>query len=331
MTRSRAQEAPPAIIGFVLPMPAIRDEHIDVGGIYFGATLFDYTKPWPSYALFEGTSIDSNFIQRASCTDRMVAGIVIAYTELTVDYRLIDYANTITLKMCHPDDALENVTEQEMLFGRNRFVVGGEIIGAANCELTATDEFSGCRTYELSTLVRGQLGTFSVGKMLQFPGNLAVRLDGAGVNFLPHAPSRVGETAYYKFVAGGGNVVTAATIPVALDGKTLTPLVPVSIQGTRDGSNNLTVTWERHGRRSLQTLDQRVPWDAEIERYKIDVLAASGSPTSLRTTIVSEARTWTYTASNQIIDGLTPGDTVVLVMSQMGTIVQDGEQTEVTV
>lgn len=330
MTRSLAQRTAPSAFGFCLQLPALRDEHVDVAGFYVGATTRDPSKILQGYALYEGTSESSGFIRRSVYTTRATMGTCTEFTGLPVDYRLIDYANTITVEMANPGDRLESVTEQEMIFGRNRFMFGGEIIGAAVSTLLSVNDYTGIHTYTLSTLLRGQLSTFSDRFMSHRPGDLLVRLDDSGIEFFPYAPSRVGETAYYKFVPLGGTVIESSVTPVVLSGATLMPFTPVCITGTRNGSNDLTVTWERQSRRSVQSLDQRVPFDSEVERYKIHVLNSPGAATALREVIRVDTRTWTYTASAQTTDGLTPGNPVHLVISQMGTILQDGQQTAIT-
>ncbi len=329
VTRSRARQAAPPVLGLLLDIPMLRDEHVDVPGIYVAATLEDPIKPWRGFTLFESNSQDSGYIRRNEYGDRASIGRVISDTGLPVDHRLIDYANTIRVEMLHPNDRLESVTEQEMLIGKNRFLVDSELLGAANARLVSTDAFTGLRTYDLSVLRRGIKGTF-LNPFNHVPNELLVGLDYGGVYFYPYAVSRIGEQSYFKFVSNGGLLALAPARPFALGGSTVKPLSPVSVVGVRDGSNNLTVTWERQGRRSIQALDQAVPIDEEVERTKIHVLASAGSDTALRTTIVTSTRTWTYTAGQHVTDGLTPGDPVSLSMNQMGTIVPAGFAIEVT-
>lgn len=73
-----------------------------------------------------------------------------------------------------------------------------------------------------------------------------------------------------------------------------------------------------------------MPIDAELERYKFRVVKAG---VAVREVIVlispGSARTWTYTASQQTSDSITPGDPVKLEMMQMSHLVFDGNATTV--
>lgn len=329
MVRSRAQQTVPFVFGRIAAFPPLRDEHIDVSGTYIWATQEDATKTWRGYALFESNSASSGFVRRQEYGDRATVARVISSTNLPVDHRLIDYANTIRIELLHPNDSLDVVTEQEMLTGRSRFMVGREMIGAATPTLVSTNEFTGLRTYDLTVMLRGLKGTQAASLEHQ-PGEQVVALDYGGVYFLPYAISRVGETSYFKFVANGGLATLASAVRVVLGGSTVRPFCPISIEGTRDGSNNLTVTWERQARRSIQFVDQDVPIDAEVEKYKIHVLAAAGSETALRAVTITGAKTWTYTAGQQLTDGLTPGNPVTIHIVQMGSIAFEGVPAEIT-
>lgn len=331
---TRNVQSAPALVPLLLDLPPLVDEHVDAPGFYVGAAAWITGVPWRGFALFESWNPDADYDKIGEFDVRATLGRVLSIPLgwPSVDHRLVDYASRIQVELTNPDDTLSSVLEQDMLRGRNRFLLGSEIVGVASWELLSTDAYTGLRTYEGSVMLRGIKDTFesmndhSVGEQL-------VRLD-RGIYFVRHAASRIGEGRYFKLVAGGGFVADADPEFFAPAGATVKPFRPLSISGRRNGSNDLIVTWERQSRRSVQLIEQAAPIDQELERYKFRVLTGISSETALRETIVriedGGTRTWTYTAAQQTADGLTPGNPVHLEVMQMSSLVHDGNATRVT-
>jgi hypothetical protein len=111
--------------------------------------------------------------------------------------------------------------------------------------------------------------------------------------------------------------------------QTVAPFGPSYVAGSRDGSDNLTITWERRSRAIVSPFDLNSSPVLEIsENYEIDILDTG---TVVRTIEVSAATTTTYTAAQQTTDGLTPGDPVDLEIYQMSDVVGRGNKTEATI
>lgn len=330
----RNAQAAPTLIPLLLDLPPLVDEHVDVPGFYVGAATGITGVPWRGFALFESWNPDADYDKVGDFDVRATLGrvLVIPLGWPGVDHRLVDYGSKIQVELTNPEDTLSSVLEEDMLRGRNRFLLGDEIVGVATWTLLSVDAYTGLRTYEGSVLLRGIKDTFE-SMNSHVLNERFVRLD-RGIYFVRHAASRIAEERYYKVVAGGGFVAEADPELFAPTGATVTPFRPVYFVGTRDGSNNLTVTWERQGRRTLQMMDQNVPIDQELERYKFRVLPGPNSNTALREVVVriedAGTRTWTYTASQQTADGQTPGDPVHLEVLQMSSLVHDGNPTRVT-
>lgn len=334
MARSAAREAPGDIIPYFMNLPAILDEHINVAGFYLAATIKDINKRWRGFVFFDSNSETSNFTQRKTYSDQAITGTVtvLPFDSTIVDHRVIDYASTITVQLDAVDDELENVSENEMLAGKNRFLIGEEIIGAANCSLVSTD-FEGRKTYNLTTLFRGLKDTLDeMDRHEQF--ERFVKLDGPGVYFIPHATSKINDTLYYKFVPDGHDLVTVGAYKFISTGETLKPFRPMSILGTRNGSNDITLTWELQSRRTTQLFDQGKKPEEDVEAYRIYPLESITSDVALRIIDVSGAgvRTCTYTAAQQTTDGKTPGNPIDFELIQMSsTLVDVGNKSRVTI
>jgi hypothetical protein len=331
----RTSQAAPVVLPMLMDLPPLIDEHVDQPGFYIAGTMALTGVPWRGFALYESWNPDSDYERVGEFATRAFAGRVLAIPLgwPAVDHRVVDYASVVHVEMTNPDDSLSSVSESDMLRGRNRFLLGREIVGIATWTLVSADPFTGIKTYEGSVLLRGIKDTFELMNS-HVVGEQFLALD-RGVYFVRHAASRIKEPRYYKLVANGGFIADADPELFAPDGETMKPFRPVSIVGKRNGSNDLIVTWERQARRSIQVLEQNVPIDAETERYKYRVLQGGlTSETALREVIIridpGDARTFTYTATNQSLDGLTPGDPVHFEFVPMSHLVHDGNATRVT-
>ena len=128
-------------------------------------------------------------------------------------------------------------------------------------------------------------------------------------------------------MAASGVVADAQAWERTLGGMTVLPPRVVDIEGTRDGSNNLTVTFERQTRRRLQFLDQAVSLDEDEEEYEVQ--AYDGSDVVRRETVTT--RSWSYTAAEQTTDGLTPGNDVDIDIKPKSKIGHWGRSRSATV
>ena len=321
--------APPFVRLELMDIPPLQDSHVNVPGFYIAGTVEDANKKWAGYAIFESNSESTGYVKRENYETRATIGDTtldtIIKTSDEVDYRLLDNASEIYITLAHKNDSLESVTEDEMLAGKNRFLVGKEIIGAANCVLVTSD-YEGRKTYKLTTILRGIKDTIEE-MDTHVDNERFVHLDGPGVYFFEHAHSRIGESKYITALSGGQSLGEVGVRKFASSGKTVAPFRPLVISGTRNGSNDLTVTWERQTRVSTRYLDQGAPYLEEAERYKILVRQGPNSTVGVREAIVNIAtgdpRTWTYTASQQTSDGFTPGESITLELLQLSKTLND--------
>ncbi|HSH41351.1 MAG TPA: phage tail protein, partial [Arenicellales bacterium] len=226
-----------------------------------------------------------------------------------------DRGNTITVELHYEEDELESVSELNVLNGANAAWLGpadgqgGEIIQFATATLV------GENTYELTDLLRGRLGT-----------EHAIDGHGADEVLVLLEPDTLGRTDYgpgdwererlYKPVSNLISQVDTPSQTFTNEGTGKKPLSPVHVDGTRDGANDLTITWIRRTRLRVPGLGYGpVPLGEETEAYEIDILA--GSPATVVRTISATSPSAVYTAAQQTADGLTPGDPVSVAVYQI--------------
>lgn len=125
-------------------------------------------------------------------------------------------------------------------------------------------------------------------------------LGGDGVYRIPYPDTdKWGDPLKFRGVTLHQDEADADIIDFTNTGEGKRPYSPVNVEGTWDGSNNLTITWDSRSRMNSGALgvDDNAEWDIEI---------TTGAGESA--TVVAE--TWTYTAAAQIVDGILPGDSI---------------------
>ena len=121
-------------------------------------------------------------------------------------------------------------------------------------------------------------------------------------------------------------------VVVRREGESLKPFSPVNIEGERDGSDNLTITWLRRGRIGQELPSGAdIPLSEESEAYEVDILDDAVSPHTVLRTIEVTSESASYTAAEQTADGLTPGDAVTVRVYQISASVGRGHYGEATV
>src|SRR5690606_36525763 len=94
--------------------------------------------------------------------------------------------------------------------------------------------------------------------------------------------------------------------PFTNTGERARPRSGVQGRGVRDGSNNLTVTWTPRTRIPITGLAELVPSGEAQELYEVDILDGAAVVRTLSLT----SPTFSYSAAEQTLDGLTAGDLV---------------------
>lgn len=305
------------ILWAALDLPPLSNDHVAQPGLYIAATIENAEDSFNGAALFQASDEDGeSWSQVLRIRSAAVMGIA---TELpSGDTTTWDEASTVDVVLFNGE--LESIGELACLNGGNRALIGGEIVGFRSAELIGTN------TYRLSGLLRGLRGTTA--NVTHVANELFVLLTGPGIHFLPLEASSIGMPKQYKLLTTGMRLGDAEQFEYTCSGRTVTPFAPTHVEGVRDVSDNLTITWTRVTRSNVRLLStQAVPLNEPFERWEVDVIDASG--TVLRT-IATATNAASYTAAQQTTDGLTPGDPVRVLVYQIGDTIQRGEAAEAT-
>lgn len=244
---------------------------------------------------------------------------------------LWDDANSVTISIiAAPSNSLASVTPLQVENQENIFVIGREIVGAANVVQNADG------TYTLSLLQRGLLGTdiyigdHSIGER--------VVLLSAGVNNDILTAGAIGNSYLYAGISSGGDITTSHIFNYSLTGARIRPEEPCHTTLLRDVSNNVMVVWTPRNRINYQWVDgAEQASDEAIEDYQVDILSPDGlvvntltdwyigdSTVGGTTNADTGLRMVPYSAAQQIADGLVGGGETWDPANNVGFTLSDG-------
>lgn len=229
-----------------------------------------------------------------------------------------DFGNHIDIAII--SGSLASATELGVLNGANAILIGNEIIQFQTATLVSTNK------YRLSKLLRGRLGTeHEMGT--QSIGDTCVFLDSAVVKS-GITVSSLGITKYYKPVTINDTLANTTEKSFKYVGKKFRPYSPVDIAGTRDGSNNLNITWKRRTRIDGSWRDRvDVPLGEETESYEIDIMNGNDVLRTLKATTTSK----NYSVADQITDFGSQQSSITVKIYQLSVVYGRGISGEATI
>lgn len=281
----------------LMDMPIIGDEHDDYGYyIAMGASAGGWTRGRIEISS-DGVTFVTVIDQPYEAPIGDVTGTLAAGTTDGLDDTL-DTTTVLTVVFMNDLVTLSSVTDGELDAWANFAYVGKDGLGEYLQFKTAT-HVSG-NTWQLTNLRRGRRGTDHAISTHTSGEEFALLSNGDGVFRIVYPDTgEWGEEFTFRGVTLHQDAADADTQTFTNTGEGKRPFSPVNVQGTWDGSNNLTITWDSRSRLFAGGLgiDDNAEWDIEI---------TSGSGRS--DTVVAE--TFAYSAADQIIDGILPGDSI---------------------
>lgn len=223
-----------------------------------------------------------------------------------------DRANTLTVTLNQDDHELSSLDENLILNGSNGAYIGkadgtdGEIVQFATATLVSAG------VYTISNLLRGRLGT-EANASTHTTGEVFVLIEKDILNSVDFSASDWDASRLFKPVSILTSIDDTDSQSFTNTGEKKRPYSPVHGAGTRDASDNLTITWMRRTRLTVPSVAGPAPLGEESESYEIDVYSGSTVVRTLTSTTQSVA----YTAAQQSTDGLTPGNPVSIRIYQM--------------
>lgn len=281
----------------LMDMPITADDHDDYG--FYVA--MGGSEPYWQRGRIQASSDGVNFVTLIDSTSSAVMGDVTgtlaAGTTDGLDDTL-DTTSVLTVVLLHDSMILQSATDAELDSWANFAFVGKDGLGEYLQWKTATKIATS--TWELTNLRRGRKGTDHA-IATHASGEEFVKLGGQGVYRINYTDdSQWGVPLTFRGVTLHQDPADADTQTFTNTGEGKRPYSPVDVQGTWDGSNNLTITWDYRSRLNSGALgvDDR-------DEYEVEILSGAG-----RVIVASAVESATYSAADQTSDGITPGDSI---------------------
>lgn len=310
---------PPHLFWAQLDLPSMVDGEAGGPGFSIAAASQTPLDRWPGAEVYWSHD-DTNFVLLGRLIEEATMGIALtALGNVETCYAgYWDRTNTVDIEM-RGSGIPVTVTEDDVLEDSLNFaMLGGEIIAFR----TAT-QIDG-NAYRLSHLLRGRRDT-RAGMSDHAIGETFVLLNSAVGNFEANFAD-IGATRYMRVVPAGGLVTDFDSVSAELSGSRLRPFAPVHVKGTRDGDQNLTITWVARSRARARLLGPARPRACfcEEDRWWLDLYDPAAPTVILRTVEVFDATETIYTAAQQTADGFTPGDPVEVDIARYSKILGIG-------
>ena len=291
----------------------------EVPGVYVATKRVDFHGAAPegkgaafSYSRDSGSSFTvlSNGLDTTA-----VMGLVTQAASSTATAVGVDRASTIHVTLLNSEDVLTSTTAAGLANGKNIAIMGQEVIQFQ----TATAVSAPDGKYALTNLVRGlrgtedQIGAAAVHTIFTLYSPETVKLVKIPIE-LAGVSHKYAATSAGGVISVAANTYSTNTTDVALQLRTIKPYAVADLAGSRDASNNLTITWERRTRSHVRLLGYSGrPLGEDREAYEVDVMSGS----TVKRTISVTAETASYTASQQTTDSFTPGDAITVRVYQL--------------
>jgi hypothetical protein len=295
----------------------LKDSH-DAPLVYVAACRVSSDGEWPGCGVYRdkgaGYELEVAIGQEATM-GRAVTVLPVA------DAAAWDETNTVDIDLY--TGTLQSATELQVLNGANLGILGDELIQWRTA--SQPDAVTYPKRWRLSGLLRGRRGS-DYGCSTHATNEKFVVLDDDTVTTIEMDLAERGVARNWKAVTDGQQVGDADYASFTWDARTLKPLSVVDVQGARDGSNNLTITWKRRTRAGGHWADATdVPLAEESERYEVDVMSGA----TVKRTVSVTAQTASYLASEATADGLAPAGPVTFRIYQISATVGRGFVREV--
>ncbi len=308
---NKSVEVPGETLFVPMDAPLLKDSD-EPTGFYWGAT--GANSGWRGATIKRSSDGGTTFTKMSDISIRSPIGNV---TGTLGDGQAVmfDRTNTLTVTLTSASSTLESISELLVLNGNNAAWVGpagggiGEIIQFATATLVSA------KTYDLTNILRGRLGTEHAMDS-HSAGEVFVMLKFGALGTSEFSVNDWDKERSYK-------AISFLTDELLTDAQTFTntgvrskPLAPVHVEGSRNGSDDLTITWLRRSRLKAPGFGSGdAPLGETTEAYEVDILDGA---TVVRTIEIT-SETASYTAAEQTTDGLTPGDFVVVDVFQISS------------
>ncbi len=229
----------------------------------------------------------------------------------------------------------QSISESGINNNKNLLLVGGEVMQFQNAVLIGAFETTAGAMARLNawrhyTLLRGRRGTENKISSVATADTVVALEENRSV-FIPLRHSDIGREIYFKCMTKGMTLADSATKSITFEAESLKPFAPSNTTVMRNSAQDCVIAWKRRCRNMVRLMGVKyLPYGEDTDDYEIDIMTPATPRTVLRTITVSGATTATYTASQQVADGLTLGNAVFMQIYQISNMTGRGQTNTVT-
>lgn len=255
-------------------------------------------QPWPGPVALWSSATEAGF----TLNTRIDRPAIVGVTETPLPWgQPARWERGAALRVRFGSGQISSAEDLAVLAGANLLAIGDG--SADNWELLqfADAVLVGPSTYEISTRLRGQLGTDGIMPLVWPAGSTVVVVDG-GLKQITLSQSARGLTRNYRIgsAALGYDAPGVVAQSAAFDGIGLRPYSVCHLRRKGGLGQDIDLNWIRRTRvdgDSWQSVE--VPLGEESQSYRLQVLTGN----TLLREVTTSAPDWTYTAAMQVADG----------------------------
>lgn len=308
----------------ILDLPPLREQD-DNAGMYAVVYRTTPTRSWGGAVVARSTDGGTTWSQLTASTVEGTVGVLESVLGVG-DHTMWDTRNYLDVTVLAGE--FESRDQTALFNGANAVAVGDhgrwEIVQFLSAEMIDMN------TARLSGLLRGRRGT-EVFIGTSEVGDHVVLLSDGSLMRAEQQTSQINQEYGYRATTIGLQVDLSSSQDFTGEGRALEPWAPTGIEGVRDISGDLSITFHRRSRLGSDLLPSGfgLPLTDTPEAYEIDIIGDSDD--DVLRTIDTSVESATYTAAEQTTDFGSPQASVTVKIYQMSTIVGRGLAGEATI
>ena len=235
-------EFAPALYSHILDIAPLKEEHCSIAGVYLGATVIDDDIDFKKANIHtKFNSMDGQVIHwRDNLNEEAYGGQGITTAAGYSSGGSWDTNSEIYVELYK--GGLESSSEEDVLNGKNRAVIGNEIIGWKTATLVSGS------TYKLTNLLRGLRNTEDYINMHELNESFLLLDESNALIFKQLNYNWINRDIYWYMIQNGQSLEDVIPKKIKYQAGSVRPWAPCHIKGVRDSSNNLTISWIRRTR-----------------------------------------------------------------------------------
>lgn len=305
----------------IIDIAPLTNDVAEIPGAYFAIAKIDPSADFSTANLFKSTN-GQDFFNLDIFTQESTMGFVPSPLA-TGPVNYFDLGTSVDVVLVQ--GALQSITEEQLLAGGNKCIIGNEVLQFQNAVLIDTD------TYTLTKFIRGIRDT-SDKTVHTVDDERFILLDGTP-KFLEIDSEEIGFDRFYKAIPPNipeGQVPAQALEPVGAN--TVQAFTPAHLAGFRNSSNDLNITWTRVSRANVKhfTGTNTTPMLENRERFLFEFFDPTFTTVVDTVTVEgpwgrSRFPEFIYTAAAQTAAGLAPGADINFIIYQLTEIKNRGK------